>query len=453
LKSSFASFIASQSVQASKMVNKCAKCNKTVYPVEEVKCLDKLWHKACFKCNECGMTLNMKNYKGFDKMPYCNAHVPKAKATIVADTPEMKRLASNTKIQSNVQYHAEFEANKSKFTAVTDDPESKRLAANQQTISNISYHGLVEQKEEQEKKRSVIDPNEAPSVPQVDRKASESATTRVEPPQPSPQPKSLPQEQPPQPRIQQQPQQQQQQRQPQPPQQHRAPTTYNEPVHKTSAGPPSHHPHPTQQQQHHHQLQQQQQAQLAYQQQQLLRQQQIQLQQQHQQQQRQQQQQQQSRQPQQYTSYHQQQLRQPQQQQQQHQRSMAGMQQSHQQQRYSQQSQQQAAYGAQRSMQQQHYTQQQQQQQAYASQQQQQQYRQQPAAAAPQHKTSLPKSAGECYQAIYDYDAQDDDEVSFRDGDLIINCVKIDDGWMCGTVHRTGQYGMLPANYVTTIRL
>ena len=99
---------------------------------------------------------------------FCDfSHVPKAKATIVADTPEMKRLASNTKIQSNVQYHAEFEANKSKFTAVTDDPESKRLAANQQTISNISYHGLVEQKEEQEKKRSVIDPNEAPSVPQV----------------------------------------------------------------------------------------------------------------------------------------------------------------------------------------------------------------------------------------------------------------------------------------------
>ena len=46
-------------------------------------------------------------------------------------------------------------------------PESKRLAANTRTISNISYHGLVEQKEEQEKKRSVLDPDEVPSVPQV----------------------------------------------------------------------------------------------------------------------------------------------------------------------------------------------------------------------------------------------------------------------------------------------
>ena len=93
-------------------------------------------------------------------------HVPKAKATIVADTPEMKRLASNTKIQSNVQYHAEFEANKAKFTSVTDDPESKRLAANSKVQSNISYHGLVEQKEQQEKKRSVIDEG-PPSVPNV----------------------------------------------------------------------------------------------------------------------------------------------------------------------------------------------------------------------------------------------------------------------------------------------
>ena len=92
--------------------------------------------------------------------------MPKAKATIVADTPEMKRLASNTKIQSNVQYHAEFEATKSKFTTVTDDPETKRLAANSKTISNISYHGLVEQKEEQEKKRSVIT-DDGPSVPNV----------------------------------------------------------------------------------------------------------------------------------------------------------------------------------------------------------------------------------------------------------------------------------------------
>ena len=50
--------------------------------------LFQIWHKACFKCQECNMTLSMRNYKGFDKLPYCGAHVPKAKATVIADTPE-----------------------------------------------------------------------------------------------------------------------------------------------------------------------------------------------------------------------------------------------------------------------------------------------------------------------------------------------------------------------------
>ncbi|MGH0156341.1 UNVERIFIED_CONTAM: hypothetical protein FKN15_031324 [Acipenser sinensis] len=43
------------------------------------------------------------------------------------------------------------------------------------------------------------------------------------------------------------------------------------------------------------------------------------------------------------------------------------------------------------------------------------------------------------YRAMYDYAAQDHDEVSFRDGDIIMNVQSIDQGWMYGTVQRTGQ--------------
>ncbi len=94
-------------------------------------------------------------------------HVPKAKATIVADTPEMKRLAENSKLQSNVKYHAEFEATKGKFTQIADDPEIQRIKANSQTISNVSYHGVAEQKAEQEKKRSLVEgqPGAPPNAP------------------------------------------------------------------------------------------------------------------------------------------------------------------------------------------------------------------------------------------------------------------------------------------------
>ena len=52
------------------------------------------------------------------------------------------------------------------------------------------------------------------------------------------------------------------------------------------------------------------------------------------------------------------------------------------------------------------------------------------------------------YRALYDYEAQDIDEVSFREGDIIFEVESIDSGWMTGRVERTGKTGMLPANYV-----
>ncbi|KAH8322886.1 hypothetical protein KR059_009976 [Drosophila kikkawai] len=131
----------------------CARCQKVVYPIEELKCLDKTWHKTCFKCTECGMALNMKTYKGYNKMPYCEAHIPKAKATAIADTPELKRIAENTKIQSNVKYHADFEKAKGKFTQVADDPETLRIKQNTKHISNVAYHGDLEKKAAMEKQR------------------------------------------------------------------------------------------------------------------------------------------------------------------------------------------------------------------------------------------------------------------------------------------------------------
>ncbi|XP_034136258.1 LIM and SH3 domain protein Lasp isoform X2 [Drosophila guanche] len=131
----------------------CARCQKVVYPIEELKCLDKTWHKTCFRCTECGMTLNMKTYKGYNKMPYCEAHIPKAKATAIADTPELKRIAENTKIQSNVKYHADFEKAKGKFTQVADDPETLRIKQNTKHISNVAYHGDLEKKAAMEKQR------------------------------------------------------------------------------------------------------------------------------------------------------------------------------------------------------------------------------------------------------------------------------------------------------------
>ncbi|XP_051479419.1 nebulin isoform X18 [Apus apus] len=64
---------------------------------------------------------------------------------------------------------------------------------------------------------------------------------------------------------------------------------------------------------------------------------------------------------------------------------------------------------------------------------------------------SQPSTAGKTYRAMYDYTAADADEVSFKDGDTIVNVQAIDEGWMYGTVQRTGKTGMLPANYVEAV--
>ncbi|XP_024230108.1 LIM zinc-binding domain-containing Nebulette-like [Oncorhynchus tshawytscha] len=119
----------------------CARCGKIVYPTEKVNCLDKNWHKGCFHCEVCKMTLNMKNYKGYDKKPYCNAHYPKQSFTIVTDTPENLRLRHQSELQSQVKYKKDFEDSKGRgFSIVSDTPELQRLRKTQEQISNAKYH-------------------------------------------------------------------------------------------------------------------------------------------------------------------------------------------------------------------------------------------------------------------------------------------------------------------------
>lgn len=124
-------------------------------------------------------------------LPLCR-HIPKAKATAIADTPELKRIAENTKIQSNVKYHADFEKAKGKFTQVSmqrtpspqppipaslshthaslfmcrqvaDDPETLRIKQNTKHISNVAYHGDLEKKAAMEKQRGSAEVSDSSS--------------------------------------------------------------------------------------------------------------------------------------------------------------------------------------------------------------------------------------------------------------------------------------------------
>lgn len=71
-------------------------------------------------------------------------------------------MAENTRLQSQVKYHEDFEKSKGKLTQVADDPETVRIRNTHKIISNVAYHGDLEKKQEMEKKRTLV-PNESVS--------------------------------------------------------------------------------------------------------------------------------------------------------------------------------------------------------------------------------------------------------------------------------------------------
>eukprot|EP01123_Difflugia_compressa_P000207 TRINITY_DN10306_c0_g1_i1.p1 TRINITY_DN10306_c0_g1~~TRINITY_DN10306_c0_g1_i1.p1 ORF type:complete len:141 (-),score=24.29 TRINITY_DN10306_c0_g1_i1:100-522(-) len=51
---------------------KCPTCNKTVYANEEVRAIDKAWHKRCLKCAKCAKVLEPGKLNDRDGNVYCN---------------------------------------------------------------------------------------------------------------------------------------------------------------------------------------------------------------------------------------------------------------------------------------------------------------------------------------------------------------------------------------------
>ena len=79
------------------------------------------------------------------------------------------------------------------------------------------------------------------------------------------------------------------------------------------------------------------------------------------------------------------------------------------------------------------------------------------AAAVQQEEEEIPAAAvgagaaerGLVCTALYDFDASEDNELTFSEGDAIIHVDdQISEDWWSGTSERTGAQGLFPANYV-----
>ncbi|TPX35366.1 hypothetical protein SmJEL517_g02220 [Synchytrium microbalum] len=79
----------------------CNSCSKTVYPTERIDAAGSQYHKAgqtflcslneplgCFKCHEetCKIQLSLKTFKAAEGQVWCEKHLPKPKATAIADS-------------------------------------------------------------------------------------------------------------------------------------------------------------------------------------------------------------------------------------------------------------------------------------------------------------------------------------------------------------------------------
>jgi len=56
---------------------------------------------------------------------------------------------------------------------------------------------------------------------------------------------------------------------------------------------------------------------------------------------------------------------------------------------------------------------------------------------------------GEPYKAKYDYKGQDEEELSFKAGDILYVTKKNEDDWYEGTLN--GRFGVFPANYIEKV--
>ncbi|KAL1818575.1 hypothetical protein ACET3Z_013444 [Daucus carota] len=110
--------------------DKCAACQKTVYPFEKITMEGESYHKPCFKCAHGGCPLTHSSYAALDGILYCKHHfaqlflekgnyrhvleAAKIKSAVVPVEPEEEHAAEGTSEEKAEEAPAEEETDEQK---------------------------------------------------------------------------------------------------------------------------------------------------------------------------------------------------------------------------------------------------------------------------------------------------------------------------------------------------
>ncbi|KAA3462213.1 LIM domain-containing protein PLIM2b-like [Gossypium australe] len=109
-------------------LDKCAACEKTVYPLEKVTMEGECFHKTCFRCAHGGCPLTHSSYAALDGVLYCKHHfaqlfMVKGNYNHVLQAATHRRNISTASSSENVETRAEPEESAA-------DEESKEASDN-----------------------------------------------------------------------------------------------------------------------------------------------------------------------------------------------------------------------------------------------------------------------------------------------------------------------------------
>jgi len=124
------------------------------------------YHKFCFKCSVCGITLSLKNSQQKGDQIFCAQHVPKEVPTATADRADLNRIKEGPKIATvNQQFRGELVGQKPNIDMESAAIKNATAAPKIDTVNQQFRGELVGQKSNIDMESSAI--KNATAAPKV----------------------------------------------------------------------------------------------------------------------------------------------------------------------------------------------------------------------------------------------------------------------------------------------